>query len=391
MQPFLTGCETRRGDINQPNAFTFIQLRYFTNRKHQQPAITGSNGKSTTAALTRHLLERDSRRSFLGGNIGTSLLPVVDDITSDDVVVLELSSFQLHYLRGASFAPDVAIVTNFAANHLDWHGDTEAYHAAKQVLLNRQSRTQVATMPDDFLINQPMIPDQDHLAWRVRSRCLRFGVADSGEDGVFLEDGLLIFRDHRHEDAVRITQPSQLPGTHNAKNTAAASCAAFSLGVSPESIVDSLSSFVPLPHRLQLVAQGRGRKFYNDSVATTPESAIAALETFEQPVVIIAGGSDKGANLTELARAIRRKADAVVLIGDTARTLEFHLQNESQAAGQLSVVVADDFQNAFSQAVALSSEGGIVLLSPGCASYGWFRDFRDRGDQFTKLAEDWVL
>lgn len=377
---------------------------------HHCPArvvgVTGSNGKSTTAALTHHFLQHhflhhdaadEARagatappRSFLGGNIGHSLLPIVDQLTTNDVVVLELSSFQLHSLKDAHFAPSVAIVTNFAANHLDWHGTVDEYHAAKQVLLSRQSSVDVAVMPDDCPVNRLAFADEDQPTWRVRGRCLRFGISDGGEDGVFLEGNLLIARVAGREDAVRVSLPRQLPGEHSAKNIAAAACAAFVLGVTPMTIVDSLASFQPLPHRLELVSQGNGRKFYNDSVATTPESAIAALRTFREPVVIIAGGSDKGSNLTSFANEIGRNAVAAVLIGDTALTLKAGLHSKLSSDPGFSVVVADDFESAFRHAVALSPEGSIVLLSPGCASYGWFRDFRDRGDQFTKLAQAWV-
>ncbi len=377
---------------------------------HHCPArivgVTGSNGKSTTAALTHHFLQHHFDQhdaadrneastiprphSFLGGNIGHSLLPVVDQLTAHDIVVLELSSFQLHSLKHADFAPSVAIVTNFAANHLDWHGTVDDYHAAKQILLSRQSPADFAVMPDDCPVNRLAFPDEDQPAWRVRGRCLRFGISDGGEDGVFLEDNLLVARVGGLEDAVRVSLPRQLPGDHNAKNVAAAACAAFVLGVTPTTIVDSLASFQPLPHRLELVSQGNGRKFYNDSVATTPESAIAALQTFRQPVVIIAGGSDKGSDLTLFANVIAEKAVAAVLIGDTARTLKAGVCSKLSSEAGFSAVVADDFESAFRHAVALSPEGSIVLLSPGCASYGWFRDFRDRGEQFTKLARAWV-
>lgn len=359
---------------------------------HHNPApvvaITGSNGKSTTAALTHHLLQSKvaatGNRVWLGGNIGNSLLPCVDDIQSDDIVVLELSSFQLHALRDSGFAPEVAVVTNFDPNHLDWHGTLDHYRTSKQVLLRRQTRSQVTVLPAE-------LDTAD--GWRVRGQCLRFGTLDDGEDGVFLDSGSLILRRGRTEDAVRMDQPSQLPGQHNRQNIAAAACAAWSMGADADGFGSALVRYEPLPHRLQLVAHGRGLRFYNDSLATTPESSIAALESFSQPCVIIAGGSDKGSDLRSFAAAIDETAVAAVLIGETANTLSGQLtefRSVDQAKPPCIVNVAEDFEHAFSLAVEVAPQGSIVLLSPGCASFGWFKDFRERGDRFRNLALQWL-
>jgi len=346
-------------------------------------AVTGSNGKSTTAALTHHLLKdyltSVDQRAWLGGNIGTSLLPDVDQIRADDWVVLEVSSFQLHWLRESQFAPTIAVITNFAPNHLDWHGTLQHSHASKQVLLQRQNRDHVAVIADDA-----------ETEWRVRGVTMRFGTNDGGEDGAYLDDGVMILRRGRDEDAVRFNAPPQLPGNHNRNNIAAAVCAAWCAGADPERFLSVLNSFQPLPHRLQLVAEGRGLRFINDSLATTPESAIAALQAFSSSCVIIAGGSDKGADLSAMVDAIRQRAIAVVLIGDTAHKISLALTAESDNKSTPKTIIASDFNQAFQQAVALAPEGSIVLLSPGCASYGWFRDFRERGERFTELALQWL-
>ncbi len=359
---------------------------------HHNPApvvaVTGSNGKSTTAALTCQMLQAHVAATghsvWLGGNIGHSLLPSIGDIQPDDIVVLELSSFQLHALRASGFAPEVAVVTNFAPNHLDWHRTLEHYRTAKQVLLQRQLRNHMAVLPTD-------LDEAD--GWRVRGQCLRFGIQDDGEDGVFFDSGSLILRRGRIEDAVRMDQPAQIPGAHNRQNIAAAACAAWSIGADPNGFSQALANYEPLAHRLQLVAHGRGLRFYNDSLATTPESAIAALKSFSQPCVIIAGGSDKGSDLRPLAEAIQSRAVAAVLIGETASVLADHLSALTMLDGNqrpCRVHVATDFADAFSLAVAVAPQGSIVLLSPGCASFGWFKDFRDRGDRFRNLALQWL-
>ncbi|GAB5444070.1 MAG: UDP-N-acetylmuramoyl-L-alanine--D-glutamate ligase [Fuerstiella sp.] len=354
-------------------------------------AVSGSNGKSTTAALIHHLLSKSGccRRSWLGGNIGHSLLPDVDQMTSKDIAVLEVSSFQLHYLQDFEFAPDVAVITNFTPNHLDWHRTLEHYQKAKQVLLNRQAPRALAVLPEyhDVNVTEPLdgVP-----AWRVRAECLRFGCQDAGEDGVFAAEGLLLFRRGVIEDAVRWQPPKSLPGRHNQRNVAAALAATWHFHEEPQRLTNHLQSFEALPHRLQTVARTGGLRFIDDSVATTPESAIAALQAMTGPTVLIAGGADKGLDLQAFATAIVKHAAAVILIGQTAERLESFISRQAPDFPRRRFDSPDDFAVAVRAAVELSPQGGIVLLSPGCASYGWFRDYRHRGAKFVAAAADIV-
>ncbi len=353
-------------------------------------AVTGSNGKSTTTALIAHLLKNapsqtddDSvtARIWLGGNIGVSLLERLYEITKNDLVVLELSSFQLELLRGKSFRPRVAVLTNFSPNHLDWHGSELAYRVAKQAIFDQQTSEDVSIVPDG---------DEDSLAWKTRGQRLTFGLNDTGEDGAFLDGGSLVLRSARgaFEDTVRVSVPSQLPGQHNRLNIAAAACAAWQAGADPELFSTALKTFQPLPHRLQLVAENAGRQFWNDSIATTPESAIMALRVFPGRAILLAGGYDKGQDLSSFAAVIRTHAKAVILMGQTAGALR-GLVNSGDPDSLPAVREAVDFPDAFAQAVALSKQGDIVLLSPGCASYGWFRDYRERGELFCQFAREW--
>lgn len=356
-------------------------------------AVTGSNGKSTTTALIHHLLQHcwqdDDSRVWLGGNIGISLLDQLQQIRPEDLVVLEISSFQLEQLKQGYFRPQIAVITNFSPNHLDWHGSVDAYRAAKQRILDAQTRTDYAVLPAD---------DDAELPWNSRGGALRFGIRDTGEDGAFVEDGSLILRSGQSqsrggsgcvEDAVRLAQPAQLPGEHNRKNIAAAACVAWLAGAEADRFSEALLSFVPLPHRFQLVAARHGRKFYNDSIATTPESAIQALRVFAGRVILLAGGYDKGQDLTAFAAEIRQRATVAVLMGQTAETLRRLIANAAGPTGP-EIMIGADFSESFLMAVALSHPGDIVLLSPGCASFGWFRDYRDRGEQFQTMAKEWT-
>lgn len=373
---------------NQPVQTTELGL-FLHHCPARTVAVTGSNGKSTTTALIHHLLEGSNfpHANYLGGNIGSSLLPMVDQMTATDVAVLEISSFQLHYLREHNFAPDVAVITNFTPNHLDWHPSLPHYQNAKQLLLNRQTRAAVAVLPTDHEVNV-RDPVDDVPAWRVRAECLRFGTSDTGEDGVFFEDGLLVFRRRHLEDAVRWPPSSNLPGTHNLANVAAAAAATWVLGGTPQKMADHIPRFQTLPHRLQSVAQHDRIRFINDSVATTPESGIAALKALNAPTVIIAGGADKGLNLEAFAAAIAEFASAAVLIGQTGPVLQQLIQQRAPRFATRLFTQPRDFDRAVRTAVELSPQGGIVLLSPGCASYGWFRDYRQRGEHFVRTVQN---
>ena len=349
-------------------------------------AVTGSNGKSTTTALLHHLLlyaNPDFQgRVWLGGNIGISLLDQVHLIQPQDVVVLELSSFQLHLLGEKRFSPRIAVLTNFSPNHLDWHGSEDSYRKAKQAIFDAQTADDAAIIPDDTHLET----HASYNPWRVRGGRLRFGLTDHGDDGAFLEGGMLILRSHVFEDAIRFAVPPQLPGKHNQLNIAAAACAAWLAGANSMQFSAALQTFQPLPHRLQLVAEHAGRQFWNDSIATTPESAMMALHVFPRRIILLAGGYDKGQDLAAFAVEIQTRVAAVVLMGQTAPQLGQLLTHEP---GELQIRIATDFREAFRMATEVSQRGDIILLSPGCASYGWFQDFRERGDLFSALARDW--
>ncbi len=325
-------------------------------------AVTGTNGKSTTTALLCHLLQADGRSAWLGGNIGGSLLPDVDRIEPDDWAVLELSSFQLAALDEQQVSPEVAVVTNFAPNHLDWHGTADAYRYAKQTILRWQRPGDVAVLNRGQEVN----------SWETRARTEFFQEQDLHEEW------------HVEDNPV-------LRGTHQRENVAAAVAAARSMGVSDVAIEQGLQTFVGLPHRLQLVGMIDGRRWYDDSASTTPESTLAALARFEEPIVLLVGGADKGADLSELAGGIVAKARAAVLMGDVAETLQRLIaarlaeQSDVAARRQVSVTVAASLSDAVTQAASLSQPGDVVLLSPGCASYGWFANYVQRAEEFARL------
>jgi len=327
-------------------------------------AVTGSNGKSTTTALLHNILRQTGRTCWLGGNLGRSLLPVVDQIGPEDFVVLELSSFQLHDLDRLQARPHVAVVTNFSPNHLDWHGTLDEYRRAKQSLLRWQTPDDVAVLNAD---------NDDVCTWPTAAQVRWFRLSEQPGD----------------VDPECLRGWLKLPGRHNLVNALAASTAAMTVGATLVDVRRGLETYQPLPHRLQFVGEAAGRRFYNDSLATTPESTLVALDAFVEPIVLFAGGYDKRVDLSAMAAAIATKTKAVALMGQTAPALHALIQLHPEPGTRCSEPLPD-FPTAFAWAVEQSSPGDVIVLSPGCASYDWFRHFADRGEQFTRLAREWI-
>ncbi len=317
--------------------------------------ITGSVGKSTTTAMTGAILA-PRRKTYVGGNIGGSLLDSLADMTAADVVVLELSSFQLEDLPRISQSPHVVCVTNLHPNHLDRHGTMEAYAAAKQNIFAFQQA-------GDVLILNEADPRTRDWARLARGRVEYFSPAG---------------------------EPFELsvPGPHNQANAQAAAAIARQFGIDRDAASASLREFGGLEHRLQHVAQRGGVDFYNDSKCTTPEGVIVAANAFDPGTsVVIVGGYDKGVPFEEMGRVLAGRARAVVAIGATAESILAAVRN---AAADQSPAVhhADSLAEAVAWAARQARPGDAVLLSPGCASYDMFANFQQRGQRFCELVRD---
>jgi len=357
--------------------------------------ITGTVGKSTTVAMTDAILQLAQQQPgrtpwhkvYTGGNIGRSLLELVPHIETRDLVVLELSSFQLEDAAGIEFSPNIAVVTNIAPNHLDRHHTMEEYIAAKANITRCQGAG------DTLVLN---VDDPHHEAFASvmpgSVQLWRFGVASSLPHAaeralnvavIELADG---FELHSlvAGSAGRSLAAAELPlpGRHNWQNAAAAAAGALAAGVPMEIITAGLRAFRGLEHRLELVSDANGIKWYNDSKSTTPESGIVALRAFDrQKVVAIAGGYDKHLDLTDFARELAQRAKVTLCLGQTGPTL---LATIGTYGGQ--AVAVATLAEAVDQAHRLTQAGDAVLLSPGCASWDMFENYQIRGKQFAEMA-----
>jgi len=326
--------------------------------------ITGANGKSTTTALTAHLLRsRFNKKVWLGGNIGNEpMLTIVGKIKPDDMVVLELSSFQIEQLAQSDKAPQVALLTNLTPNHLDRYKTFENYCKAKELIFQHQkpnaNQSAVSIFNGDDEVSSKWFAKYQKDAGRI---CVKFSA-----------DGM----------PARIRSAYGLPGRAYLVNLAGAIAIAKNFGVTDEQIIGCLPAFKALPHRLQLVGEARGVRWYNDSKATTPDSSIVALEAFDSPI-IIAGGYDKHIPFDEFGAKIAQKAKAAILIGQTEQVIGKIIQNNPQNKAQ--VRYAKTLAEAVQMANTLAVKGDAVLLSPACASYDMFENYEQRGEQFIEL------
>ncbi|CAN5602478.1 UDP-N-acetylmuramoyl-L-alanine--D-glutamate ligase [soil metagenome] len=334
------------------------EIRLFIERcRAKIVGITGTKGKSTTTQLLSLMLAT-RYKVWTGGNIGGSLLFDLPKIAASDLVVLELSSYMLEHMRPMRWSPQVALVNMISIDHIDWHGSAEAYVDAKRNIVRFQKAGDIAVLSDE---NESSAGFADHTPASI----IKYGIGD------------------------RRLFSLTIPGRHNQLNAQAAFAAASALGVSWDDAQNAVRDFSGLPHRLQLVhTSANNVRYFNDSIATIPEAAVAALEAFPRDRVIqIVGGHDKHLNMAPLSEALAERAKAILTIGATGPALAAVIASDRpQAAAR--VHQCGDLVRAMRVAAELAAPGDIVLLSTGCASYDQFTNFQHRGDEFTRLARE---
>jgi len=342
--------------------------------------ITGSNGKSTTTTLTGKILEETQRRTWIGGNIGKSLLGYLEEMKPADIVVLELSSFQLEELNKTGKSPHISIVTNISPNHLDRHANMDEYIQAKKAIILHQNFTDYVVLNYD---------DQELRKWEkdCKGHVLWYSANHTLANGAFVKSNDIVISMNGQNTIIPCVSRVKIPGMHNLQNILAASCAAYLAGARKQHIEKAITTFTGLEHRLEFVREVNGVKYYNDSKATTPKSSIAAITAFQAPVILIAGGYDKGSSFEEFAGACAQHTKAVVLIGKTAGKIQELILEKKGKKETPPVCLQKTLDEAFRQATAMAKTGDVVLLSPACASYDMFLNYEERGRQFKDMAK----
>jgi len=352
---------------------------FMENVKAPVIAITGSAGKTTTTTLVGRMAKAavgSDKKVWVGGNIGLPLIEFLDEIQPDDLVILELSSFQLEQM---THSPHIGAVLNITPNHLDRHGTMEAYTAAKARILQFQNEKDIA-----------VLDREDKGSWQLRSmvrgKLVSFGLRQppNGETGVYMEDGFVKLQE---KDQVFVVLPEtsiQLRGEHNLMNVLAACAISNAAGLSLDAISKGVEDFLGVEHRLEVVRTLRGVTWINDSIATAPERTMAALRSFNEPLVLLLGGRDKKLPWDELAAMIHERVDHVILFGEAAEKIANAIGSPKAGDRLVDVQKTSEFEDALQAAERVAQENDIVLLSPGCTSYDAFKDFEERGDYFKK-------
>lgn len=343
--------------------WTEIELSYLVS---EAPiiAITGSNGKTTTTTLLYHILNIGGKRPLIAGNIGTVACTVAHNAKRDEVIVMEVSSFQL--AGTVNFRPKIAVWTNLYDAHLDYHGTPEEYALAKAKVTDNQTE-------EDFFIYNADQPEMQPYINRSAARKVPFSLQGRQAEGISADDELIYWQGEPFVKRSII----KLLGRHNLENILAATASAILMDCDKETIENVLSSFTGVRHRMQFVKELKGRTFYNDSKATNTLATKSALSSFQSPVVLIAGGLDRGHSFEEL-RPFMGRVKAILALGETAgRLVDF-----AASCGVEHVVKADSMEEAVQEAFSISREGDQILLSPACASWDQYPNFEERGDAF---------
>ena len=340
--------------------------------------VTGSDGKTTTTTLIYEILKANGYNCYLGGNIGTPLFTKLSEMTPDDIIVLELSSFQL---MGMEISPSISVITNISPNHLNVHSSYEEYIDAKKNIFKYQDKDGIIVLNYDNAITKAA-------AKEANGKVVFFSSKTKLEDGIILDGDIIKECKDKLRRHILSTNTVALRGVHNYENICAAIAATKTL-VDVEDAVKAVKDFKGVQHRLEFIREIDGVKWYNDSIGTSPTRTIAGLHSFDERIVLIAGGYDKHLDYTPIAKPILEKVDSLILIGDTAPKIFDAVKEEAEKQGKdIKIYMCDEFKNTVLVAKKVAKPGQIVLFSPASASFDLFRNFEERGNKFKELVNN---
>lgn len=348
-------------------------------------AVTGSNGKTTTTTLISKMLEKQGYKVYLGGNIGKALMPELETITENDIAVVELSSFQLLTMGNLVNSPDIAVVTNIECTHQDHHISLDEYVDAKRNILiyqNENCKT-VLNADCDYSIGGRVYHD---MRYDVRGKLFEFSIKHPVKNGAYMkENGDIVFSDNGNEAYVMNKNDIIIPGSHNIENYCTAISAVWGM-VDTDTILNVARTFGGVEHRIEFVREFNGVKYYNDSIATSPSRVISGLRAFDQRIIVIMGGSDKGNDMNEMVPDILRNVKLLVLNGATAEKIYNTIINfDGYKESGLKIELTDTLENALNIAKEKAEKGDIVSLCPACPAFDQFKTFEYRGRRFKEL------
>ncbi len=337
--------------------------------------ITGSDGKTTTTSLINSILQKAGYKTFLGGNIGTPLFTKLSEMTPEDIVVLELSSFQL---MGMEVSPQIAVITNITPNHLNIHKDYQEYIDAKKNIFKYQDENGILVLNYDNEITK-------ECAKEANGKVIFFSNQTKLDNGYIVDEDVIKECDDKVRKHILNTDDVILRGNHNYQNIATAIAATASL-VDIETAVKAVKEFKPVEHRIEFVEEIDGAKWYNDSASSSPSRTLSGLNAFKENIVLIAGGYDKNLDYTPLAKTIIDKVKALILIGQTAGKIYDAVKEELEKENKnLDIYMCETLEDTISIARKNAESGDVVLFSPASASFDMFKNFADRGNQFKDL------
>lgn len=336
-------------------------------------AVTGTNGKTTTTTLLGEILRHAGKKVFVGGNIGNPLIDYAKTAQDDDVVVAEISSFQLQWI--STFRPHAAILLNITCDHINYHGSFEEYRRVKARIFEHQHA-------DNLAILNAEDETQEGLVLSLRAQIVRFSSRRPLRPGIFVQNDFIVYsRPDGGEERYPLSM-IHLPGLHNVENVMAAIVAARFCGCPPEKIVEAVDRFRGLPHRIEFAGEKNGVKFYDDSKGTNVDAVIRALQTFSMPVILLLGGRDKDGNFEALRPLIGSKTSQVILFGEARDRIE------PQLGKPVPISKEPTLRAAVLRAERDARPGDIVLLSPGCASFDEFANYKERGNYFKNMVRN---
>lgn len=340
--------------------------------------VTGSDGKTTTTSLIYQILKHNEFSCYVGGNIGTPLFTKLGEMTPEDIVVLELSSFQL---MGMEISPDIAVITNITPNHLNVHKDYDEYIDAKKNIFKYQDENGIVVLNYDNPLTRAA-------ATEANGKVIYFSSKNKLDDGMIVDNDVIKECKDKLRRHILDTKDVHLRGIHNYENICAALAATQSI-VPIEDAVSAVKEFTGVAHRLEFIRELDGVKWYNDSIGTSPTRTIAGLQSFDERIVLIAGGYDKQLDYTPIAKPILEKVDALILIGDTGPKIFDAVKDECEKQKKdIPIYMCGDFEQLVQTARNVAKPGQIVLFSPASASFDMFKNFEERGNLFKELVNN---